>query len=178
MRRQDKNIDTITMDVPLFIRMLEFAKEDAKTDMDLHKATEAAIKLTKEFGTLSMYHYDEIITMPKDTKEPIKESMDLTITDESPDTITVLAKYNDRNAGIIMITTARNTENTLEIVGIRFKKEYESLLVINQAVNSIWGLFPEMNAIIVAPKHHAIEFWNKMGFSRISKNYLIANRGH
>jgi len=33
-------VDTITMDVPLFIRMLEYAREDAKTDIDLHDVTE------------------------------------------------------------------------------------------------------------------------------------------
>ena len=53
-------IDTLTMDIPLFIRMLEYAKEDAKTDMDLHKVTEKAIKLSKE-GTLTMADYDKIV---------------------------------------------------------------------------------------------------------------------
>ena len=28
------NIDTLTMDIPLFLRLLEYAKEDAKTDLD------------------------------------------------------------------------------------------------------------------------------------------------
>jgi hypothetical protein len=54
-------IDTITMDVPLFIRTLEFAREDAKTDMDLHDFAERAIKLTKEKGTIDMSSYNELI---------------------------------------------------------------------------------------------------------------------
>jgi hypothetical protein len=29
--------DIIKLDVPLFIRLLEYAREDAKSDMDLHK---------------------------------------------------------------------------------------------------------------------------------------------
>ena len=29
-------IDTISMDIPLFLRMLEYAKEDAQEDVDLH----------------------------------------------------------------------------------------------------------------------------------------------
>ena len=29
--------DTVTLDIPLMIRVLEYAREDAKTDMDLHK---------------------------------------------------------------------------------------------------------------------------------------------
>jgi len=59
--KEDK-IDTITMDVPLFIRMLEFAKEDAKTDMDLHKATEIALKISKKEGKLSMDNYYKIVS--------------------------------------------------------------------------------------------------------------------
>ena len=50
--------DTITMSAPLFIRMLEYAKEDAKTDMDLHKATERALTMK---GSLDMDQYDAII---------------------------------------------------------------------------------------------------------------------
>ena len=54
-------IDTISMDIPLFIRTLEFAREDAKTDMDLHDFSERAIKLTKEKGTIDMSSYNELI---------------------------------------------------------------------------------------------------------------------
>lgn len=54
-------MNTITMTVPLFIRMLEFAKEDAKTDMELHKATENALTLLLSNKILDMSHYDTII---------------------------------------------------------------------------------------------------------------------
>lgn len=57
----EDTIDTITMDVPLFIRTLEFAREDAKTDMDLHDFSQRAIKLTKEKGTIDMSSYNELI---------------------------------------------------------------------------------------------------------------------
>lgn len=53
--------DKITMDIPLFIRMLEYAREDAKTDMDLHKVTENALALSTTGKTLTMSQYDEII---------------------------------------------------------------------------------------------------------------------
>jgi hypothetical protein len=49
------------MDVPLFIRMLEYSREDAAEDMDLHDVTEKAIALGKERGILQMDDYDEII---------------------------------------------------------------------------------------------------------------------
>ena len=40
-------IDTISMDVPLFLRMLEYAREDAQEDVDLHDVTQRAIELSK-----------------------------------------------------------------------------------------------------------------------------------
>lgn len=74
---QDK-IDTITMDVPLFIRILEFAKEDAKTDMDLHTTAEKCIALSKEHN-LTMADYDHLVPQDEriDNKEvsAVKESI-------------------------------------------------------------------------------------------------------
>lgn len=64
-------VDTITMDVPLFVRMLEYAREDAKDDMDLHDVTEKANVLGKERGILQMEDYNEIIGTTEST--PIQE---------------------------------------------------------------------------------------------------------
>ena len=41
--------------------MLEYSREDAAEDMDLHDVTEKAISLGKERGILQMDDYDEII---------------------------------------------------------------------------------------------------------------------
>jgi len=54
-------VDTVTLDIPLFIRLLEYAKEDAQTDMDLHDAAEKAIALNKSKEILSMEDYNTII---------------------------------------------------------------------------------------------------------------------
>jgi hypothetical protein len=53
--------DIITVDVPLFIRLLEYAREDAQTDMDLHDVTEKIISLSISGKTLSMDDYSTII---------------------------------------------------------------------------------------------------------------------
>jgi hypothetical protein len=58
---QQDVIDTVTLDVPLFIRMLEYAKEDAADDMDLHDLAEKTIALNKQKGILSMEDYDTLI---------------------------------------------------------------------------------------------------------------------
>jgi hypothetical protein len=68
--KEEDKVDTITMDVPLFIRMLEYSREDAAADVDLHDVTEKANKLGKERGILSMEDYEEIVgaaeNAPKD----------------------------------------------------------------------------------------------------------------
>ena len=54
--------DVIALDVPLFLRLLEWAREDATEDVDLHVVAENAVKLMKnntEF--LSMEEYNDII---------------------------------------------------------------------------------------------------------------------
>jgi hypothetical protein len=65
-------IDTVTLDVPLFIRLLEFAKEDAPDDMALHDVAEKTIALNKQKGILSMEDYDALIP----AEAPIDENLD------------------------------------------------------------------------------------------------------
>jgi len=60
--KESKNpTDTIKTDVPLFIRLLEYARENAKTDMDLHNVTEKVISLSSTGKTLTMSDYDNIV---------------------------------------------------------------------------------------------------------------------
>lgn len=65
--------DKITMDVPLFIRLLEFAREDAKTDMDLHNVAENIIELSQSGETLTMTNYDAIVSSVNDKIQEIKK---------------------------------------------------------------------------------------------------------
>ena len=61
--------DVITIDVPLFIRLLEYAREDAQTDMDLHSVAENAISLALSGKTLTMDDYVSIVGTPEDIEE-------------------------------------------------------------------------------------------------------------
>jgi hypothetical protein len=51
----------LCMNVPLFIRLLEYAREDAKTDAALHVLTENITKLCEDGRVLTMAEYDMII---------------------------------------------------------------------------------------------------------------------
>jgi hypothetical protein len=53
--------DIIKVDVPLFIRLLEYAREDAQNDMDLHDVAENIIKMSEAGKVLSMSDYNMIV---------------------------------------------------------------------------------------------------------------------
>ena len=71
--QEENPIDIVSMDVPLFIRMLEFAREDASTDMDLHDLAQKAIKMSSEGEPLTMMHYDELVSK----EAPVSDAMSL-----------------------------------------------------------------------------------------------------
>jgi hypothetical protein len=51
----------IRTDIPLMIRLLEFAREDASSDMDLHALTAEMIAMSEEGRVLTMNDYGELI---------------------------------------------------------------------------------------------------------------------
>jgi hypothetical protein len=69
MMTQFNPADKITVDVPLFIRLLEYAKEDAKTDMDLHNVAEKAVAASETGKTLTMADYDALVAGDSDEQE-------------------------------------------------------------------------------------------------------------
>jgi len=60
----DNPTDVICVDVPLFIRLMEYAREDANSDMDLHDVAERLTKLSSTGETVTMDAYDEIVGKP------------------------------------------------------------------------------------------------------------------
>lgn len=58
--------DVIHLDVPLFLRLLELAREDVKQDADLHDITQKAIELSQDNKVATMADYDAIVGFMKD----------------------------------------------------------------------------------------------------------------
>jgi hypothetical protein len=54
--------DYVTMNLPLFIRLLEWSREDASDDKDIHIVAENAVRIG---GRLTMEHYDKLIKINK-----------------------------------------------------------------------------------------------------------------
>ena len=65
-------MDIVQLDVPLFIRLLELAREDVKQDADLHDVAEAVIKLSQQ-GPVTMAAYDQIVGFMKKQGDPAPE---------------------------------------------------------------------------------------------------------
>lgn len=61
----------LCLDMSLFIRLLEFAHEDAKEDVDLHYAAENLQKVCNEKGCALMEDYETIISNSNNTKKEL-----------------------------------------------------------------------------------------------------------
>jgi hypothetical protein len=59
--QEENKMDVISVDVPLFIRLLEFAREDATDDMKLHDIAEKLIEMCADGDIMQMEQYDEIV---------------------------------------------------------------------------------------------------------------------
>jgi len=73
-------VDTITLDVPLFIRLMELAKEDIKNDVDLHRLSEIASDLSEDGHTLTMADYPALTSeLPELSASPVSTDPSVTI---------------------------------------------------------------------------------------------------
>ena len=69
-KEQENQIDVITVDVPLFIRLLEFAREDSTDDAQLHEVATKLVELCQDGDIMTMEQYDEIV----DSKDQVATS--------------------------------------------------------------------------------------------------------
>jgi len=76
MENQRNPEDVVSFDVPLFIRLLEFAREDATDDIALHKVTDNIINMCQDGQVLDMNDYEKIIDITPDTPTDNMNSLD------------------------------------------------------------------------------------------------------
>ena len=65
-------MDIVKLDVPLFIRLLELAREEIKGDADIHDLAQAVIEKSKA-GVVNMADYDDLVKFMKQQGEPAAE---------------------------------------------------------------------------------------------------------
>ena len=64
-------MDIVRLDVPLFIRLLELAREEIKDDRDIHDVAEIVTKLSTD-RVVTMKDYPNILKYMKDV-DPVEE---------------------------------------------------------------------------------------------------------
>jgi DNA-binding ferritin-like protein len=67
-------MDIVKLDVPLFIRLMELAREDVKQDADLHDIAEAVTRLSQE-GVATMADYEQIVAFMQKQGDPATEEI-------------------------------------------------------------------------------------------------------
>ena len=61
--------DAVTMNIPLLIRILELAREDIKTDIELHLIAEKLTDISKKSNIATMSDYECILEYLDDRRE-------------------------------------------------------------------------------------------------------------
>lgn len=79
-----KGIDYVALDIPLFVRLLEFAREDAKSDLDLHVVTENILRIqqgkneTNQAGSfLTMQDYANIVDLNEEKPQAAEKEEEI-----------------------------------------------------------------------------------------------------
>jgi hypothetical protein len=116
--------DTVTMDVPLILRIMEYAREEIKDDVTLHKVVEKLVELSKT-KSLSMDDYESIVgetaaTMTEargeevsSPEEAIEQAYDyLDTRHDSLDMVEIMTK--DGSAFILRDSQNRNGINSMK----------------------------------------------------------------
>jgi DNA-binding ferritin-like protein len=65
-------MDIVKLDVPLFIRLLELAREDIKGDADIHDVAQRVIELSQD-RPATMADYDDILDFMNKQGDPATE---------------------------------------------------------------------------------------------------------
>lgn len=68
------SVDTITLDIPLLMRLLEYSREEIKSDAELHEFVTNIIEVSKSSDILDMNIYDKLVI--RSNTDEIRESSD------------------------------------------------------------------------------------------------------
>lgn len=133
--------DIIKLNVPLFIRLLEYAKEDAKTDMDLHKVTENIIQLASSGQVLGMQEYQMIVGDHDELNEDFLRMQELAGLKDEFQTIKVYEVYFgnddfDKVFGFKDENTFESMKNNFPIEDIQVKK-WANINVLPYEINNL-----------------------------------------
>lgn len=166
--------DIVKLNVPLLIRLLEYAREDAETDMDLHDVAERLIKLSAKGSILNMEDYNSIVIPKKETKSKKSEINEskvvLKTMDETPESSIYFITKSGRGIGGVEVGNITNkpSDNELKLIEFKVSEDEDPQMVINYALRLLYKKFPNVQKISLTVKPSNKYFWEKAGAQRIS----------
>ena len=139
--------DKVVVDIPLFIRLLEYAREDAKTDMDLHNVTENIIKLSETGKTLSMADYNKIVSkaLNETRYSQFKKQTEVVKSSTQMQRAVREIKKKLQEANKIVNHTKQLKTELSEISQVEYNKRTE--VVINQLMKEVASLYKNLKEI-------------------------------
>jgi hypothetical protein len=139
--------DKITVDVPLFIRLLEYAREDAKTDMDLHDVAEKTIKLSESGKTLTMNDYNKIVnkSLNETRYNQFKKQTEIVKPSTQMHEAMKQIKRKLQEVNKIASYTSKLKTELSETNNIQYNKRTES--IVNQLMNELKSLYKNIKEI-------------------------------
>lgn len=142
-------VDTVKLNIPLFIRLLEYAREDAKTDMDLHDVVERVIKLSQSGKTLLMADYNKIVNPPEELNESrysqFKKQTEVVKSSTQMQRAIKEIKRKLQEVNKIAEYTTRLKAELSENNSVEYNKRTE--LVVNQLMKEIASLYKNLKQI-------------------------------
>lgn len=142
-------VDTVRLNIPLFIRLLEYAREDAKTDMDLHDVVERVIKLSQSGKTLLMADYNKIVNPPEELNESrysqFKKQTEVVKSSTQMQRAIKEIKRKLQEVNKIAEYTTRLKAELSENNSVEYNKRTE--VVVNQLMKEIASLYKNLKQI-------------------------------
>jgi hypothetical protein len=151
--------DTVVLDIPLLIRVLELAREDIKTDMDLHRVVEKLISIRNK-GVLTMDDYN---TIAKINENHIAIAMGNMLDDE----------------GSMVLSQLEQLERAINMIRSHIGKDYEKQLpawvqakitlatdYADTVGNYITSKNEKVTEEVKKPKMTALDKWRKAATER------------
>ena len=118
MKEAVDKTDSVVMDIPLLIRVLELAREDLKSDVDLHKVIEKLIDIRNK-GILTMADYDYISNIKEQVEQMDKKHLvNVTISDPNHTMVSKRKETMQRRASV----TAKDREHAIDTAINHYKK--------------------------------------------------------
>jgi len=157
--------DMICMDIPLLIRVLEYTREDMKTDIELHNMVERLINM-RDSVPLDMTHYDAI------TQKLVKENhiaiaMGKMLDDESG---MVLSQIEELERGCAMLRSYIGKDYEKQLPAWVQAKVTLATDYMSTVGNYLVSKNEKVNEEVKKPKPTALDKWRKAAAEREKKH--------